>query len=284
MLLAMGCPKEAPKKLTFAPFRAPSGVPDPETIRDEGIDQPGRVGIETVLVVPATIEWEQLSRLLDSIGRQARAREGFKHAAHAQFVDVRIYDHVEDTSNANSWLGRLQIQGDKEPVAENRLPFPLEKKVQELIAKRPEYGSIKPTAEAQDVEGHLTVRVPYVVEGEDRYRKQVDFGSAIQEFDSWALLLFRKFPALREFAFIGEHQGKDLVKIRITRAQYDDINIAKVEEDLGAFSGEFLVGQMQGAISDQKVAAKFAKKQCELYGAMLARLPKDQIAIAASLK
>jgi hypothetical protein len=282
--LAIACPKDDAPKLTFTPYESPSGVPDPQTVKDEAIDEVGRVGIDTVLLLPATLEYEQLDRLLQSIGRQARTRSGFKNAPRPQFVDVRIYTDAARTGDANAWVGRLQLKGDGEPLIEMKLPFPLGKTVRKMIDERPEYGTIKPKVDSGDAEGRLELTVPYVTAGEDQYVKKLGYGDAIQEFNSWALMMFRKFPALKDFTFVGEHNGKEVVRIRITREQYDQINITKVEEDLGAFSGEFLVGQMQGAISDEAVQAKLAKKRREVYGAMLKQLPPDQVVISKTLK
>lgn len=282
--LAIACAKDDAPKLTFTPYEAPSGVPDPQTVKDEAIDEVGRVGIDTVLVMPRSTEYEQLDRLLQSIGRQARTRSGFKNAPRPQFVDVRIYTDAAKTGDANGWVGRLQLKGDGEPVIDMRLPFPLGKTVKKMIDERPEYGTIKPKVNSGDAEGRLELTIPYVSPGEDHYVKKLGYGDAIQEFNSWTLMMFRKLPALKDFTFVGEHNGKEVVRIRITREQYEQINITKVEEDLGAFSGQFMAGQMQGAISDEAVAAKLAKERREVYGAMLKQLPPDQVVISKTLK
>lgn len=278
------CPEQEQKKLRFAQFQAPSGVPDPKTVRDEPIDQPGKVGFETVLVVPPTIEWEQLNRFLDSVSRQARSRSGFKNAPRAQFADIRVYNDEGRAGDPNGWVGQIQIQGDEEPKIDIRIPYPIGKFVGKAIAESPEYGTIRPKVESVDADAQVTVTYPFITLGEDAYMKKVDYGTAVHEFNSWALELFRKHKALKDLTFVGEHRGKELVRIRMTREQEAQINITKIEEDLAAFSGQFMAGQMYGQVSDAAVAAKVARERKRVYQIELGQLPPDQVVIDKSLK
>ncbi|MEK6606146.1 MAG: hypothetical protein AABZ30_00630 [Myxococcota bacterium] len=283
--VALGaCGDKPPEKLVFPPMRPPSGAPAFETVRDEAVDTPGRVGIEAVLVVPQRTEYEGLERLLPSLARQARARSGFRNAPRPGFVDVRVYDDRAKAADADGWLGRVRVDGADEPQVDIRIPFPLGKRVAALLDKNPEFVGIRPKVDAVDAEGKLLLTLPFVEPGEDAYLAKIDYGRAVQIFNTWARDLFAKFPALRELAFVGEHQGTSLLQVRLTREQYDALGITKIEEDLGAFVGQFMGGMLQGAIEDAVVQAKLAKKRRQVYGAMLAKLPAEQVVVSKKLR
>jgi len=274
-------PKEEPKKPSFRPLLSPAGAPEVTTISDEATDVPERVAVEARLLAPKTIDYMQLDWLLDSVHRQAAGRRGFKNARHPQSVDIRVYDDA--AAPRDGYIGRVRSEGG-DPVKEIRLPFPLGKEVAKMIAERPDYQKIRPTAESDDAAGKLLVRVPYVDGRTDEHLKKLPYGRALQEWSVWTLDLFAKYPALKELTFVGVHRDKEVLSIRLTDEQFGTLGLRAAEEDLGQFQNDLAVGMVEGTLTEKQVMQKMLVKRKDLYRKVLGRLPKDQVRISRSLR
>jgi hypothetical protein len=267
----------------FAPLLSPSGVPDVETVLDEVIDRPDRVAVEVRLLAPKGLRYAQLQWLLESVHRQAAGRRGFQNARRPRGVDIRVYDDRDAARDATRYLARVRSEGG-DPVTEIRIPFPLGEEVGKMIAARPDFAKIRPTAEADDTAGRLTVRVPYVDGPTDEYLPRLGRARALEEWSSWTLDLFDKYPALSDFTFVGEYKGTDVVRVEVTRAQLGEIGLRQAEEDLGAYQGDLRPHLMSGKLSEADLARKVEARRLKAYADLLAHLPRAQVSIAPSLR
>jgi hypothetical protein len=256
-------------------------VPDVQTISDESTDRPDRVSVEARLLAPRGIRYRQLEWLLESVHRQAAGRGGFKHARRPQAVDIRVFDDA--AAPPERYIARVRSEAG-DPVREIRIPFPLGDEIQALIAARPDYKTIRPSAVADDAKGAVTVTVPYVDGPNDQYLAKLGYVRALMEWSVWTLELFGKFEALADLTFVGEHRGTKVVFVRVTRDQFAQLGLQRAEEDIGAYQGEFLAGVMNGQISEAAVQKKVEVRRARSYREILASLPREQVSVASSLR
>ena len=276
-------PPPEPPPLRHKPLLSPQGVPDVTTVSDEFADRPGRVAVEARLLAPKGIGYQQIEWLLDSVHRQAASRRGFKNAGRPQAVDIRVYDDERATGSPERYIARVRSEGG-DPVVEIRIPYPLGAEVNKMLDERPDFIGIRPRAKAEDAAGKLVVTVPFVDGRTDDYLPKVSYVRALQEWSSWTLDLFAKYPALLDLTFVGVHRGAELVRVEVTRAQFSEIGLRGVEEDIGAFQGGYLGGIMSGEISEAAVQRKVDARRKQAYRQVLAKLPREQVSVAASLR
>jgi len=239
--------------------------------------------VEVRLLAPRGIRYRQLEWLLESLHRQAAGRRGFKHARRPQAVDIRVFDDAATAASPERYIARVRSESGA-PVTEIRIPFPLGEEVKALLDAQPGDQKIRPVAAADDAAGRLSLTVPFVDGEKDAYLPKVTYLRAIREWSSWTLDLFRKYPALADFTFVGEHKGAPVVSIRVTREQYATLGLQSAEESFGAYQGEFLAGMMNGQISEAAVLRKVDARQVRTYREVLGRLPRGQVTISSSLR
>ena len=238
-------------------------------------------------MVQPDIDRDELDRLEKSFLRQAADRRGFRKGG-AEVIDIRFYtSEGAAKKGGDDWLGRAWREAPgKEPRFENRQKLPLVKWARKALGKQPEFsGALKPQILANHDEVSIEVIVPFVaLDGTGQYVKKLSYQRATADFTSYVSRLFDKIPALKKVTFVGKHDDKEVMRIWLTREQYDQLGLRRIEESLGAYQGKFIEPQMSGRITEKQVARKVAKERRRLYREALGRLPPEQVQLARWLR
>jgi hypothetical protein len=286
-----GC-KEDPKKteLYFDDLKPPVGIGTVVIVSDKSLN-PSTGGEITILTtVPADLDKDDLDRLMDSFFRQAKDRRGFVGGKPAR-IDLKFYDaEAKAKAGGADFLGRILQSSptEKEPARTNNQKLPLLKWAKKALAPNdPLYtGELKPQLLADASKMSLELTLPFVTDdGSGKYLEELTFQRACTDFVSSAITLFEKIPSLQRLTFVGKHQGETVIKIALSREQYEKLNLRQVEENLGAFHGKLMEDMLstKGGMPEKVALARVMKQRLKVYKEVLGKLPKEQVELAKSL-
>lgn len=281
-----GCKEEARKQLYFPDLTPPLGVGKVTVVSDVSMN-PDTGGECTVIsVVQPDVDRDELDRLMSSFYRQVKDRRGFRKGDSPARIDLRFYVREDQAKATGSdWLAQVLYSGG-EPTMTNRQKAPLLKWVKKALGNQPEFsGPLKPQILADPQAQSLEITIPFVSDdGSGKYVEKLGYVKAITEFVSYTRTLFDKIGELKKLTFIGKHDDAVVMKIWLTREQYNEIDMRQVEENLGAFQGQFIELILSKQISEKAVEAKVIKERRRVYRETLARLPKEQVELAQGLR
>jgi len=129
----------------------------------------------------------------------------------------------------------------------------------------------------------VDISYPYVEMGKDEYVAELRLNSALANWAEFMTSMFSKADGLREFSFNGIYKDEPVIKIRVTREQFDSI-LARLQEQIAshaAFTFQVIGMGKKSSEAAEKEQEKFKSKS---YKAALDKLPKDQVFISPKLK
>ncbi|MCA9670509.1 MAG: hypothetical protein KC503_33160 [Myxococcales bacterium] len=286
VLVAFGCEqkKQTKDRLYFDDLKLPIGA-KAKIISDVNLNPAGTTSVQVVGVVPKKIDRDDLGRLMRSLWRQVKRRKGFRGKGTPDKIDIRLYtSEAQAKAGGTDWLGQVLRVGQTAKVTyTNRQKLPLLKYAKKAIGKLPQYsGTLKPQFLADADTMELEVKVPFVAsDGTGQYLKKLSYTTLTTTFSSWTRTLFEKIPKLRKLTFEGKHDDEVVVRIWMTREQYEQLNLRQVEEGINAYRGKFVNRMLDGNPRTAKmVEKKAAKKRKKVYREVFARLPKEQVQLA----
>jgi hypothetical protein len=280
VVVSSGCEdkKKEKKQVYFDDLRPPAGA-KATIVRDESFNR--AAGGETIvrIAVMPDIDRDNLDRLMRSLYRQLKGRAGFKKGGEVETIDLRIYtSKAKAKAGGDDWLASVsrRSKSDK-PVFSNKQKLPLLKWVKKALGRMPQYtGSIKPRILVDADRLTAEVTLPFVEEdGSGKWVKKVTYNRATTTLTSTVRAIFGKVEKIKKLTFIGTHEGKQLIKVTLTRPQAAQLNLRQVEESVSAFAGKF-VNQLK---MDKKAERKIKKFRRKVYKEALGRLPKEQVFI-----
>jgi hypothetical protein len=283
----LACEQPAKKKLYFREPVAPVGVGKVTIVSDHNANTEAGGEVTVVATVEPEIDRDELDRLLSSFHRQVRERRGFARGDRPQRIVVRFYTtEAAARAGGGDWLAELTASGGAPEQKTNRQKAPLLKWAKKVLGKQPEFsGALKPQLLADPNAMALELTIPYVADdGSGKYVEKLGYVKAITEWVSYTRALFERIPELKKFTFVGRHNDAVVMKIWLTRSQYNALNLQQVEEGLGAFQGQFIEPIMSKQISEKAVEQKVIKQRRKVYRETLGRLPKEQVELDQSLR
>lgn len=284
---AAACEKQDVKqRLYFDDPKPPVGVAA-KIVTDDNLNPSEGGSVTMTVAVDAAIDRDDLDKLMRVFWDQVSARSGFRNGE-ADKVDIRYYvGEGKAKAGADDWIGRTQrTSRSGEPAVTNRQKLPLLKWAQQALGKQPQFtGELKPRILADADALEIEIKVPFVQsDGSGKYVEQLTYTRATTEFSSYTRTLFDKIEKLEKLAFIGMHDGREVMRIWLTREQYEQLNLRHVEEGLGAFQGKFISRMLEDPKSAKMVERKTAQQRRKVYRETFARLPKEQVQLDKSLR
>jgi hypothetical protein len=288
-LLLFGCEERSrpAEQLYFKELAPPVGV-TVAVLDDISTNTPAGGKISVVALVDPEIDRDELTRLTRSFFQQASGRRRGFAEGRARQIEMLFYDSKEKAAmRGDNWLARVELTPpDTEPIYSNRQRVPLLRWVKEALGRQPQYsGVVKPKILVDPEAMSVEVTIPFVTyDGSGRYVDDVTFQRATTEFSSLAIALFTKLEQLKRLTFVGEHQGKPLLQVSLTRDQYRQVNLRQVEEGLGEFRGRLINMKLAGKTSDKKMQRMLSKKRRRMYREVFAILGDDNVMVSRSLR
>jgi len=141
----------------------------------------------------------------------------------------------------------------------------------------------KPSFTVDRARQAVTVTFPYLETGKDQYDKTLTFNVAMTYWAEFTSTMFRNAADLKELTYIGVLDDQPVVKITVTRAEYD-AKLSTVQETVAAHSA-IIFAKLGMHKTDDKGAKKDQEQhKTKTYKAALATLPKDRVFVSPKLK
>jgi quinol monooxygenase YgiN len=204
---------------------------------------------------------------------------------HPAGVAAYVYsDEAQYKTPPRSPIGSVVLKpGDVGPTFENKVPLEFWQQIDQAVSHTDKGWKLEKKIERNDPGKALTITQPYTEPGEDRWADKLSFNQAMVVFTDATKELFEKVPELRGMTFIGRWKDQDVVKISLTRPQYQAVNLADLEEQIGQLHGRAFLELSTGKGTDASVAKGNAQRMAGLYKKMLGQL-KGQTWVSPTLK
>jgi len=173
--------------------------------------------------------------------------------------------------------------GDAGPTFENKVPLEFWQQIDQALNHGDKGWKLEKKVERDDAQKTLVITEPYTEPGEDRWADKLSYNQALVVFTDTTKELFEKVPELRAMTFVGRWKDQDVVKISLDRAQYQAVNLADLEEQIGQLHGRAYLELSTGKGSDASVAKANAQRMAAIYKKMLGQL-KGHAWVSPTLK
>ena len=279
--------KKAETRIYFPDLKPPLGLAV-KVLSDISLNEKAGSSITVIVSVPPTADRDELDRLMKSLWRQVKGRSGFSKGT-ADKIDLRFYGgETKAKAKGDDWLAQVLFSGAEkgEATFENRQTLPLLKWAKKAIGKQPQFtGKLKPQILADAAKLELEIKVPFIAQdGTGAYITKLTYTKVTTEFSTYTRTLFDKIDKLNKLTFIGLHEDQPVIKVWMSRQQYEQLNLRLVEEGLGAFQGKFINRLLSNPKLGKMVEKKVAKQRRKVYRETFARLPKEQVELAKAYR
>jgi hypothetical protein len=189
--------------------------------------------------------------------------------------DNRVpYDLAEQTGRAfDASLGRVP-----EENLDDTCHLEPPKKVARVDEGFKHKASYKLDAATKAVE----VTFPFLEMGKDEYVEKLKLSSALGQWIEIATTMFRKVPDLAQVTFSGLQNDAEVVRISLTRRQFD-ADFAGLQESIAAHSAVTFQSLGTGRSNDKNAEKEQETFKLTTYKDALATLPKNQVTISPKL-
>ena len=296
---------EAPRACCEQP-KIPPGV-TPFVVVGDDINGPSD-GQKVIMRVGLSqpIKRDQVYPVLHTIYRHAMTRTVFEPI---QFVaSLYASESAARAGGDGGLMARVvREQGEQGPKCENKIPYDFSEQVdrafQATVGRPQEEDSAdtchtaekKVAARVDDKFAHkssykvdtarsaVEVTFPYLEMGKDEYVKDLKYNSALRDWIEHVMSFFGKVEGLKEMTFVGVQNDQPVVKITVTREQFNG-SLASLQEEIAAHSAVTFASLGLHKKDDKGAAKEQSTFQSKTYKTALAALPKNQVFVSPKLK
>ncbi len=141
----------------------------------------------------------------------------------------------------------------------------------------------KPAYKIDPAKQSVEVTYPYLETGKDEYVKAISFNNAMTYWAEFTSTMFNKAPNLKELTYSGLLNDEPIMKITVTRQEFD-AKLSTVQETIASYAA-ITFAKLGLHKTDDKGALKEQEQQkTKTYKAALSFLPKDRVFISPKLK
>jgi hypothetical protein len=303
MLASCSTEKPAGPKACCDQPKTPPGVPGFTVIKD---DQTGPSDGQTVKIRVALkqkTKRDDIYPALQFLYRYVMTRGSFEPVAlEGEFFNSEGEAQVGSNPAAKIW----RDHGDSGPKCENNIPLEFPEQVDKAFAysmnralpedlndschldvkkKQPRFDdkfAHKPTYKIDAARQSVEVTYPYLETGKDEYVKTVTFNNAMTYWAEFTSTMFNKAPNLKELTYSGLLNDEPVMKITVTRPEFD-AKLSTVQETIASYAA-ITFAKLGLHKTDDKGALKDQEQQkTKTYKAALSFLPKDHVFISPKL-
>ena len=227
-------------------------------------------------------------------------------------IEVEI-DLYPDTASADGggdakMIARIARSTSEDgPRCDNRVPYDLTEQVERAFNLRPGDGGdekiddtcrLAPPKQTTRFDAQFAhksaykldaanrsveVTYPYLEMGKDEWQKGLTFSSAVMAWTEVAARFFENVPDLRAVTFIGLLEDAPVVKIGLSRQEFDASNRG-LRETIAAHRGITFQSVGLRRMNDQQAAKEEQAFRTKTYKEALAKLSRSQVSISPKLK
>ena len=284
----------------------PAGVTPFRVVRDDvtGRSDEQRVLLRAGLTQP--IKRDGVYPVLHHLYRYATNRSALTPIQ----IEVDLYPDVAsaDAGGDAKMIARImRAPSELGPRCDNRVPYDFAEQVERAFKARPGEGgdekiddtcrlapakqaarfdanfAHKPAYTLDAAKRSVEVTDPYLEMGKDEWAKGLSFSAAMMAWSEVTARFFENVPDLREVTYIGVLGDAPVVKITLSRQQFDASNRG-LRETIAAHRGITFQSVGLRRMNDQQAAKEEQAFRTKTYRDALANLPKTQVTISPKLK
>lgn len=234
------CPVEPQQPQATGPVPdtvCPKGMPAECKVLRDDFDEKKLVAKYHVLVAKGT-KHDDADAQLKALYRHLMMR---RDVSPTQLGAYLYTDQAQFSTPPESPVGSVvQNPGDKSPTFDNKIPLELWQQVERAIklsgrADRKLKRKLEYTAEPD--KGLVTIVIPFTAGQSEDWAEQVDYSQVAAYFSEFSQQLFNNIADLKMFLFRARWKDQEVAFIELSRADYDRINLAQVEQRIGQMAG-----------------------------------------------
>jgi hypothetical protein len=151
-----------------------------------------------------------------------------------------------------------------------------------VVARFDDTFSHKPSYKVDTNRQAVEVTFPYLKTGKDEYVESLKLTSALSYWIEFVTGLFRKVPDLKEVSYLGMHDDAPVLKITVTREQFER-DLSGLQETISAHAAVTFQSIGMGRSSDKAAEREQESFKLKTYRNALDLLPKSQVSISPRL-
>jgi len=223
-----------------------------------------------------------------------------------------FYASESDAKNGNEGSAIAKIvreQTDRAPKCENRIKYDFAEQVdrafirstrgeQELqedlndtchiaekkkVARYDEKFRLKTAYKLDAGNQAVEINYPYVEMGKDEYIATLKTNSAMAAWAEYMTSMFANAQQLKSLTFVGMWNDEPVVRISVSREQFDNI-LSRLQETIASHAAITFQSIGMGAKTSEAAEKEQEKFKSKTYRDALARLPKEQVTISPKIK
>jgi hypothetical protein len=124
---------------------------------------------------------------------------------------------------------------------------------------------------------------PFLDMGKDEYVADLKINAVMGQWAEYMTSMFSQAEQLKSFTFVGLYKDEPVVKISISRQQYDDA-LSRLQETVASHAAITFQTIGMGAKTSEAAEKEQEQFKSKTYKDALGKLPKEQVTISPSLK
>jgi len=284
--------------------KIPPGIPAFTVVRDEVSGPSDGQDVKLHVALKQKTKRDAIYPALQFLYRYAMTRNTFEPT---NFVGSFYTTEGEAQTGGNVVAKIWRERGDKGPKCENAIKLEFPEEVQKAfnqslnrgeeedlsdtchlaekkkVARFDDKFTHKPTMKVDEARHAVEVTYPYLETGKDEYVKSLSFNSAMTYWAEFTTTMFSRAPDLAELTYVGLLDDQPVLKLTVTRQQFDE-RLSKVQETIASYSA-ITFAKLGLHKTDDKGAKKDQEEhKTKTYKTALSFLPKNQVTISPRLK
>jgi hypothetical protein len=306
LLVVPSCKTEQPAAPTTCcdQPKVPPGIAPFTVVRDEVSGPSDGQDVKIHVALKQKTKRDDIYSALQFLYRYAMTRNTFEPVG---FLGA-FYNTEGDAQTGGNPVAKIwRDRGDKGPKCENAIGLEFPEEVQKAFLHSLNRGEVedlndschlnekkkethiddkfthKPTMKIDPARHAVEVSYPYLETGKDEYAKTLSFNNAMTYWAEFLTAMFLKAPELKEVTYNGILDDQAVLKITVTRQEFDQ-HLSNVQETIASYAA-ITFAKLGLHKTDDKGALKDQEQQkTKTYKAALSSLPKDHVSVSSKLK
>ena len=283
--------------------KIPAGVPAFTVVRDEITGPTDGQDVKMHVALKQKTKRDDIYPALQFLYRYAMTRNTFEPTT---FLGAFYKTEGDAQTGANPVAKIWREHGDKGPKCENAIPLEFPEEVakafqhslgrdqpedledschlsdKKKLARVDDNFKHQPTMKVDDANKSVDVTYPYLESGKDEYVKSLSFNAAMTYWAEFLTGMFAKAPELRQVTYNGILDDQPVLKITVTRQEFDQ-HLSTVQETIASYAA-ITFAKLGLHKTDDKGAMKDQEQQkTKTYTAALSFIPKDRVFVSPKL-
>jgi hypothetical protein len=307
--LSSGCNTEkAAPRATCPPScdqpKIPPGVPAFEVVKDEVTGPSDGQDVLIRVVLKQKTKRDQIYPALHFLYRYGMTRDTFE----PRNFTGEFYASESAASSGTGPVAKIwKTQSDKGPKCDNAIRLEFPEQVEKAFAhsmNRSEPENVddscrlaekkkverfddkfthKPTYKLDEAGKSAEVQYPYLDTGKDEYVKALSFNAAMTYWAEFLNTMFQKAPDLQQLTYVGVLDDSPVLKITVTRQEYDS-KLSTVQETIASYAAITFAKLGLHKTDDKGALKEQEAHKTKTYGNALSFIPKERVFISPKLK